>query len=112
MILTDMNSEDLENVKVVKEVNKKTVGWFDFIICDNEISSLSDYLRQWTVPIISENSHMLSILNEFDPVKNIWNSFLYMEDNKWSIFYALVRYLENSKFSFDNRNLVKNILEI
>ena len=112
IITSELKQETPENVVITKEINNKNTIWFDFIICDDKIDGLSEYLREWVVPIISENSHMSSILKEFNPVKNTWNSFLYKEDNKWSIFYSLIRYLENSKFPFDNKNLIKNVLEI
>ncbi|MBF0913876.1 hypothetical protein HXK64_02895 [Candidatus Gracilibacteria bacterium] len=80
------------------------------MICDKEASSLKKYLEKGVTPIISKNNPLKSILKEFDPAKNIGNSFLFESENKWQIFYSLVRYLENYKFPFDNRNLVKNIL--
>ena len=86
--------------------------WLDFVICDKDISSLKKYLENWVTPIISQNNPLKSILKEFNPIKNEWNSFIYENENKWSIFYSLVRYLENYKFPFDNKNLVKNILNI
>ena len=43
-------------------------------------------------------------------MKDEGNAYLYDEDNEWSVFYALARYLENYKISFDNKNLVKNVL--
>ena len=55
---------------------------------------------------------ILSIMLINKIISNTWNSFLYDSDIMWSMFYALVGYLENSKFSFDNKNLVKNVLEV
>jgi glycogen synthase len=40
------------------------------------------------------------------------NGYIFEKNNKWEIFYALTKYLENYKFPYDNRNLVKNVLEI
>jgi hypothetical protein len=112
VIITDLKLKNLNNVSLQNELNRKFTIWFDFILCDNNIYSLTDYLKQGIVPIISKENYMSSILNEFNPIKNTWNSFLYESNNKWSIFYSLVRYLENSKFTFDNKNLVKNVLDI
>ena len=86
--------------------------WFDFVVCDDCNDNLSDYIKKLVVPIINEDNHMSSILKEFNAIKNEWNSYLYKDKDEWSIFYALVRYLENYKFSFDNKNLVKNLFEI
>jgi len=91
---------------------QKIHHWFDFIICDSNIEWLNEYFSKWIVPITSEVNQLWSILKEFNPIKNEWNSYLYNDENKWSIFYSVVRYLENYKFPFDNKNLVKNIFEV
>lgn len=101
-----------ENIVYLKEIKKDLIVWFDFIICDNKIDLLKDYLRNWVVPIIPENNYMHSLLKEFDPITNEWNSYLYNENNSFSIYYALIRFLENYRFPYDHRNLVKNILSL
>ena len=45
-------------------------------------------------------------------MKNIWNSYLYDTLNEWSIFYSIVRYLENYKYTYDNKSLIRNVLDI
>lgn len=85
--------------------------WYDFIICDDEIEDIWKYLSNWITPITIRWNHLSSILKEFDPVKATWNSYFYQKYNKWSIFASIIRYLENYKFSFDNKNLVKNIIK-
>lgn len=100
------------NLVVTWEISNSQVAWFDFIVCDDNIENLNLYLEKGVVPIISKQNHMSSILNEFNPLKNEWNSFFYEEETKWSVFYWLVRYLENYKFPQDNKNLVKNVLKI
>lgn len=112
VVVTDLNLATAKNVVLEKEIHRNLTIWFDFIICDNEIYSLAEYLKQGIVPIITEENYMSSILSEFNPIKNTWNSFLYKGENKWTIFYSLIRYLENSKFPFDNKNLVKNVLSV
>lgn len=112
---------EIENIETEKLGKNIVATWkipenyligFDFIICDKNISSLKKYLERWITPIISKNNPLKSILKDFDAMKNQWNSFIYEFENKWWIFYSLVRYLENYKFPFDNKNLVKNILDI
>jgi len=85
---------------------------FDFVVCDNEVSNLWKYFENGVVPLLPKKNHMSSILKEFNPVKSEGNSFLYNSEDKWSIFYAITRYLENCKFPYDKRNLVKNVFEI
>lgn len=94
------------------DISENLLYWVDFIVCDNCMPKLSDYLKKWIAPIVSKDNYLNNILSEFNPVKSEWNAFFYEANNVWSIFYAIVRYLENHKFPYDNRNLVKNILDI
>lgn len=98
------------NVVVLKSIETKVC--FDFVVCDNCNDNLLEYMKSLIVPIVSKENHLNSILKEFQPIKNEGNSYLYDNIDKWSIYYAIVRYLENFKFSFDNKNLVKNLFEI
>lgn len=111
--IEDIETENLwKNIVATWKINDSLLLGFDFLICDNNISWLKKYLEKWIAPIISEKNHFISILKEFNPAKNEWNSYMYETENKWQIFYALIRYLENYKFPYDNKNLVKNILNI
>lgn len=100
------------NIIITWELNKSFISGFDFLVCDDEIENLISYIDKWITPIIIRDNHMATILKEFDPLKNDWNTFFYDELNKWSIFYSIVRYMENYKFPQDNRNLIKNVLKI
>ena len=106
-----INEEEYNNIKFSNNTNKLRIG-FDFLVCDEEIEELNDYLSKWIVPIIINTSHLSSILKEFNPIKNEWNSYLFKENNQYDIYYAIIRYLENYKFPFDNKNLVKNVCEM
>lgn len=99
-----------ENIVATWKLNENDLIAFDFVICDDNTVEINKYLEYWITPIISNDSHMKTIFKEFNPLKNEWNSFKYEKLDKWSIFYTLVRYLENYKFPFDNKNLVKNVL--
>jgi len=99
-----------KNIVVTSKIDDSELIGFDFIICDDDLENLNKFLEIWVTPIVSLSNPLNSILKEFNPVKNEWNSFQFESLDKWSIFYTLVRYLENYKFSFDNKNLVKNVL--
>ena len=101
-----------KNIVATSDISESDLIWFDFIIWDDELENLNKFLELWITPIVSETNPLHSILKEFNPVKNEWNSYIYQTLDKWSIFYSLVKYLENYKFSFDNKNLVKNVLAI
>lgn len=100
------------NIVATWNIDKNDFIGFDFILCDEDIENLNIYLENWVAPIINSDTHMSAILKEFNPMKNEWNSYLFSSNDKWTIFYSIVRYLENHKYAFDNKNLVKNVLSI
>jgi len=102
---------EYDNIQISNNTDKLRIG-FDFIVCDENIEDLNDYISKWVVPIIINTSHLSAILAEFNPLKNEWNSYLFKEENEYDIYYAIIRYLENFKFPFDNKNLVKNICDM
>lgn len=101
-----------KNVVITGNLDNDVISGFDFVVCDDNIENINLYIEKWITPIINKDNHLTSILKEFNPIKNEGNSFFYDELNKWSIFYSIVRYLENYKFPFDNKNLVKNVLKV
>lgn len=101
-----------KNIVATSNIPDSDLIWFDFVVCDDDVENLNKFLELWIAPIISETNTLHSIFKEFNPVKNEWNSYIFQTLDKWSIFYSIVRYLENYKFSFDNKNLVKNVLAI
>lgn len=103
---------DLQNIVFIHKIAEDLESGFDFIVWDNEIDNLKHFIGKWISPIVPENNYLSSVLEEFNPIKVTWNSYLYKEENEWCIFYAIIRYLENYKFPYDNRNLIKNLLEI
>lgn len=105
------NEKIWKNIIATSQIEENDLIWFDFIISDQWIEYLNKYLEKWITPIINNNSGVSAIFQEFNPVKNTWNAYIYDDLNKWSIFYSLVKYLENFKFPYDNKNLVNNILK-
>jgi len=93
------------------ELSKHLSG-FDFFICTEETPKLQDYLSKGIVPIVYEKNYLSTLLQEFNPIKGEGNCFVYESKNKWSIYGALVKYLENYKFPYDNKNLVKNTVNM
>ena len=100
------------NLVITWDLSDSFLSGFDFMVCDDDISNISIYVQKWITPIIVRDNHMSSILKEFNPLKNEWNTFYYESMDKWAIFYTIVRYMENYKFPFDNKNLVKNVLKV
>jgi len=100
-----------KNVVITWELENSVLSWFDFVVCDDSIKDIDLYVDKGITPLIIRKNHLEWILNDFNPLKNEWNAFFYEESNKWSIFYTIVRYMENYKFPFDNKNLIKNVLK-
>ncbi len=101
-----------KNIVITWDIDSSLIAGFDFLVCDDEIENLNKYIEWWVTPVIIRDNHMSSILKEFNPLQNNWNSFFYEELNAWSIFYTIARYMENYKFPQDNKNLVKNVIKL
>ncbi len=112
IVLTNEPFKDYPNIIYQDSIEDELLLGIDFIICDTCLNNVEKYLKKWVVPIVSKDCYLNKVLNDFNPVKSEWNAFFYDKINPWSIFYSVVRYLENHKFPYDNRNLVKNVLDI
>lgn len=113
VVVSEKDYKNENNIFFIKREELIPDFWFDFIVYDDEWDCKLDlYLKKWIVPIVNTKNHLSALFKEFNPIMNEWNSFLYSEKNEWSIFYALVRCLENMKFPQDKKNLIKNVFEI
>jgi len=86
--------------------------WFDFIVCDKCEENIMKFLNDGVVPIIFKNHHITSLLSEFNAKKVEGNSFIFENNALCDIYYAMIRFLENYKFPYDHKSLVKNVLDI
>ncbi len=86
--------------------------WFDAIVSDGEEESIMKFLKMWVVPIVYKKHHISALLEEFNAQKVEWNAFIFENNQICDIYYAIIRYLENYKFPYDNKALVKNILSL
>lgn len=112
VIKTEKQIKEKWNISSLSEIKQDLLLWFDFVLTDNNTQQLHEYFKNGITPIIPNNNHLCSILKEYDPLASEWNSYLYEDKNKWSMYYAIIRYLENYKFPYDNRNLVKNLIQL
>ena len=99
-----------KNISYNDSIENFDMQWIDAIICNCTDISLETAMKKWVVPIVNENNYLGKILQEFHPWRAEGNAYLYEKDSQWSAYYALIRYLENHKFPYDNRNLVKNVV--
>lgn len=103
---------NVSNVVYNENIEVDEMKWFDAVVCDDCLNDLQTLIKYGIVPIINSGTHLNNILSEFSPVKNQWNAYIYNTKSAWDIYYAIVRYIENYKFPFDNKNLVRNISEM
>lgn len=101
-----------KNTAIIDSIKNDNLIGFDFILCDSDLDNLNTYFEKWITPLIIKDNHLWSVLSEFSALKSEGNAFFYNSMDKWSIFYTIVRYMENFKFPYDNRTLVKNVLDI
>lgn len=102
---------NLENISFVKDIKDEIISGFDFITYTND-SDLVNYMKLWVVPIVSQSNSLRSILKEFNAASVEWNSFIFENASLCDIYYAIIRYVENFKFPYDNKALVKNVLNV
>lgn len=112
IIKTENEIQERINLIKTNQISDDLFYWADFFVTDNEMQGLNKLFSFGITPIIPNNNYLSSILKEYNPISNSWNCFIYENKNKWSMYYAIIRYLENYKFPFDNRTLVKNVLSM
>ncbi len=100
-----------DNIVILKEMDMDLLPGVDFKVCDNEICNFDIIFKNGIVPIVHNNFHMSPLLDEFNPAKATWNAFYYANENEFAIIYAIIRYMENYKFPYDNKKLVQNVIE-
>lgn len=103
------NILDVKNITYIREKKDFDLMWVDAILGNCETINIEKNMRTWVVPIINKNNYLKKILSEFQPVRGEGNAYLYDDNSAWSAYYALIRYIENHNFPYDNRNLVKNV---
>lgn len=101
---------DAKNIAYIESFKDFEMYGIDAIISNCSDISLEGVMKLWVVPIINQKNYLWNILQEFHPGRAEGNAYLYEKNSYWSVYYALVRYLENHKFPYDNRNLIKNVV--
>lgn len=110
IVFWDIEAEvNAKNICFEENHDNIDMTWIDAMLCDCDDVKLEKIMESGTVPLVNENNYLGKILQEFHPGRAEGNAYLYEQDSYWSAYYALTRYLENHKFPYDNRNLVKNV---
>ena len=106
---TDIKELEAKNISFEADIENVDMRGIDAMFCNCTDTKLEKIMETGTVPIVNEKNYLGKILQEFHPWRAEGNAYLYEQDSYWSAYYALARYLENHKFPYDNRNLVKNV---
>ena len=110
-ILVSKNTlENKNNVVILKDIVQNS--WFDFIVFDDFSDNIMKFFNLWVIPIAYKKHHISSLLTEFNAKTVEWNAYIFEQNNLCDVYYAIIRYLENYKFPYDNKALVKNILDV
>lgn len=113
IVMWEWDNEEAKNITFVTELPENLEVGIDFVILTDKEKEIYNLTEKGVTPIISkENSFEENTIKEFNPMQSEGNGYIFEKNNKWEIFYSLTKYLENYKFPYDNRNLVKNVLEI
>ncbi len=106
----DPKNLDIKNIAFEKSHESFDMTGVDAVLCDCDDLKLEKLMEVGVVPLVNENNYLWKILQEFHPGRAEGNAYLYEKWSHWAAYYALIRYLENHKFPYDNRNLVKNVV--
>jgi hypothetical protein len=107
---SELKNIDSKNIAYQENHNDFDMTWLDAMLCSCDDIKLDKIMELWVVPIVNEKNYLWNILLEFHPGRAEGNAYLYEDKSSWSAYYALIRYLENHRFPYDNRNLVKNVV--
>lgn len=71
------------------------------------LSEAKNAMKYGAIPIIPEQD----FVEDYDPVSEKGNAFVYKKGSPWSFFATLIRVLENYRFPFDWKNIQVSAME-
>ena len=95
-------------------VSKKTPVGLDALLiwpADQLVQTLLDTQKNGIVPLCPEHRNLHSLAQNWDPVNEKGNAFLYNPQNAWGVYGGLIRLLENYRFPYDWENLLRHLAE-
>lgn len=107
---TEIKEHAAKNICFQKSHENFDMTGIDAMLGDCNDIKIEKIMQLGVAPLINQQNYLGSILQEFSAGKGEGNAYLYEKGSTWSAYYALIRYLENHKFPYDNRNLVKNVI--
>ena len=112
-IFTQLTKQNGHRIAILEDTDEKRRAMYaaaDLALFLTDPSSLPELqlaLRYGAVPIAPATK----ALENYNPVQESGNAFLYEKEDKWNCFAAIVRALETFKFPFDWRTIQRHCME-
>lgn len=112
-LFTELTREKGHRIAILEDTDEKRRLMYAaadmalFCADPTQLPELELALRYGTVPI----APAVSVLENYNPVQESGNAFLYETTNQWHCFAALVRALETFNFPFDWRTIQRYCME-
>jgi hypothetical protein len=109
---TDLFLEAITELGFEFELNKSSKptksAKYDVIVVDGDRSAEAlDYVKKYkAVPVMYQAN---KYFNDFNPVKESGNAFIYTVNNDWNILEAVLRANETFKFKYDWKTLMGEV---
>jgi len=109
--LAEKNSKQIVIVPDNDENKRKVYAASNIILIPADstecMKEAQNAMQYGVIPIISEQD----FVEDYDPVQEKGNAFVYSEGSPWSFFATLIRALENFKFPYDWKNIAVSAME-
>lgn len=107
--LCDKHDHRIATVKNNDEYMRKILAASDTALCIGSVDkeTIENCLRYAAVPICAPSDSV----NNYNPVQESGNAFVYEEETEWHAFACLVRVSENFKFPYDWRTIQRHCME-
>lgn len=111
-VFTDLAKEHEHRLHIVQDTDEertKMLAAADMALfcAEPTQSALEQCLTYGAVPIAPATTH----LEDYNPIQETGNAFLFEKANLWNAFAAVVRAVETHKFPFDWRTIQKHCME-
>lgn len=112
-LFTKLSKSSGHRIKIMQdgeEATRKMLAGADiavFFSNHDDEETLENALRYGTVPV----SPQTAILDNYNPVQESGNAFIYQEPTPWQCYGSLVRALETFKFPYDWRTIQRHCIE-
>ncbi len=111
VVVTQKTDKQPKNISFTKTFDESLISWFDFVLTDELFIDFDLLKKSGVVPVVHKDLNHEYLLEEFSAKTSEGNSYLFEHISYFDMYYAVVRYFENFKFTFDNKILVNNLVK-